>query len=103
MIFINNEEKNVKHLTVPYVDQMQEGFGGMKPSGINTLTLVLVVLMVVFSILAVVFAKPYLLWIFVPVLAMLLLSFIIRKRQEKKFRPAEHTNQEEAIFKDHEI
>ncbi|MBQ6153196.1 MAG: hypothetical protein IJJ15_05570 [Ruminococcus sp.] len=103
MIFINNEEKNVKHLTVPYVDQMQEGFGSMKPSGINTLTTVLVVLMVIFSVMSVIFAKYYLLWIFVPVLLLLIVSFVIRKHQEKKYRPTEHTNHTEAIFKDYDI
>lgn len=103
MIFINNEEKNVKHLTVPAVDQFHEGFGGMKPSGISTLTVLLSILMVIFSVLSIIFAKYYLLCIFVPVLILLLVSVLIRKNQEKKYRPAEHIDHTEAIFKDYEI
>lgn len=103
MIFVNDEEKNVKHLTVASNDQLHEVYGGMNPSGVSVLTVLLAVLMVFFSILSIVFAKYYLLWIFVPVLIVLIISTVIRKRNEKKYIPTEHTNHTEAIFKDYDI
>ena len=103
MIFVNDEEKNVKHLTVPDNDRYHEVYGGMKTSGVVTLTVILAVLMVVFSILSLIFGKYYLLCIFVPVLVVLIISTVIRKRSEKRYIPPEHTEHTEAIFKDHDI
>ena len=103
MIFVNNEEKNIKHLTVESNDKFQEVYGGMNPSGVSAITVLLAVLMIIFSVLSIIFGKYYLLWIFVPVLAVLIISTIIRKKNEKKYIPPEHTNLTEAIFKDHEI
>ena len=98
-----DRERNMNRIELSPSDRINEVYGGVKPSGIVVLTVILSVLMVIFSVLSIIFTKYYLLWIFVPVLAVLIISTIIRKKNEKKYRPEEHTNHTEAIFKDYDI
>lgn len=99
----NNQKDFMKNRpVVSGVNQIKDVYGSQKASTRTVLTVVFAVLMVVFSVLSVIGGKSYLLSIFLPVLAALILSAALSRGKEK-MPPSDGPENSETIFKDHDV
>ena len=83
-------------------NQYKDVYSSQSRSTRITITTLLIILLTIFSIIALINQNMILLGIFVPVLAALIISIFIGRRADKYNMPVKPSDSDEAIFKEHE-
>ena len=100
----NNQTDFMKNRPVAdKANQFKDVYGSQKKSTRTTVTAVLMVLDLILAVIAVITGNNLMMIIFIPLLLLLLISFVVAKRADKYNAPIEPRDNEEAIFKDHNI
>lgn len=100
----NNQTDFMKNRPVAaQANQYKDVYGSQKSSTRTTVSAVLGVIVFILMMIAIFTCNNLMMLIFIPLFAVLLISFFVAKRADKQNRPAEPIENPEAIFKDHEI
>ena len=98
----NNQADFMKNRPVAdKANQFKDVYGSQKKSTRTTVTAVLMVLDLILAVIAVITGNRLMMIIFIPLLLILLISFVVAKRADKYNAPIEPQDNDEAIFKDH--
>lgn len=84
-------------------NQFKDVYGTQKKSTFTTLSAVLTVLDFILAAIAVITGNNLMMVIFIPLFAILLISFFVARHADKQNTPVEPKGNPEAIFKEHEI
>ena len=100
----NNQTDFMKNRPVAaQANQYKDVYGSQKSSTRTTVSAVLGVIVFILMMIAIFTCNNLMMLIFIPLFAVLLISFFVATRADKQNRPAEPIENPEAIFKDHEI
>ncbi len=100
----NNQTDFMKNRPVAaQANQYKDVYGSQKSSTRVAISAVLGVIVFILMMIAIFTGNNLMMLIFIPLFAVLVLSFFVAKRADKQNRPAEPIENPEAIFKDHEI
>lgn len=84
-------------------NQFKDVYGTQKKSTFTTLSAVLTVLDFILAAIAVITGNNLMMVIFIPLFAILLISFFAARHADKQNTPVEPKENPEAIFKEHKI
>ena len=100
----NNQTDYMKNRPVAVeANQYKDVYGSQKTSTRTTVSAVLTVVDLILTAIAIFTGNRLMMVIFIPLLAILLISFFVAKHADKVNAPVEPTEHPEALFKDHEI
>ena len=88
---------------VTQANQYKDVYGSQKRSTRTVISVLLTAVNLIIIIAAIINDNKLMLWIFIPLLIILLISFFVARRADKQNAPAEPSDHPEAIFKDHDL
>lgn len=100
----NNQKDFMKNRPVAaQANQYKDVYGSQKSSTRTVISAVMTVIDFILVIIALITGNRLMMVIFIPLLLILLISFIVAKRADKYNAPVKPQDNSEAIFKDHNI
>lgn len=99
----NNKDFMKNRPVVAAANQIQDVYGSQKTSTRTTVSAVLAVIVFILMMIGIFTANTFIMVVFIPLFVILLISFLVAKHADKQNRPVEPRENQEAIFKDHDI
>jgi multisubunit Na+/H+ antiporter MnhG subunit len=99
----NNQRDFMKNRPVAaQANQYKDVYGSQKSSTRATISAVLAVIDLILAVIGIATGNFLMMVVFIPLFAVLMISFIVAKRADRQNAPVEMPDHPDSIFKDHE-
>ncbi|MBQ3266118.1 MAG: hypothetical protein IJH07_10120 [Ruminococcus sp.] len=100
----NNQTDFMKNRPVAaQANQFKDVYGSQKGSTRTTVSAVLGVIVFILMMIAIFTGNNLMMLIFIPLFIILVISFFVARRADRQNMPVEPQDNEEALFKDHDV
>lgn len=100
----NNQTDFMKNRPVAaFANQTKDVFGSQKKSTFTTVSAVLSVISFILMMISIFVGNTMLMIVFIPLFILLMISFFVGRHADKQNTPVQSQDNEEALFKDHDV